>query len=205
MTCSSWRVSTGGQATTRHYKASLDIGSCLEFPNQHYAFSASSSSLLNDVFLSFPITPSAWNILHTDCAGNPRQPPFTGNNHDSQPLPRHVSISSSYFPLFLSYAYWHLSFHGTVSSIARSFLDCCDHITISGLSDKLSALSLERRASFSSMFSFPWILHSPICLSPPQLSIWFLSVPDKLNRWFLYFLFWSSCHSFFLQCISEGL
>lgn len=38
-------------------------------------------------FLSFPVSPTAVNILHTDCAGNPRQPAFTGNRHAWHPSP----------------------------------------------------------------------------------------------------------------------
>ncbi|KAH3750757.1 hypothetical protein DPMN_185288 [Dreissena polymorpha] len=54
------------------------------------------------VFLTLPSAPSAPNIFHTYCDGNPLHPTSTGKIHVFQPLSLHTSARSWYLAFFSS-------------------------------------------------------------------------------------------------------
>ncbi|KAH3699914.1 hypothetical protein DPMN_074876 [Dreissena polymorpha] len=49
------------------------------------------------VFLTLPSAPSAPNIFHTDCDGNPLHPTSTGKIHVFQPLSLHTITCYMYY------------------------------------------------------------------------------------------------------------
>ena len=118
--------------------------------------------------------PRELNVVYTDCARKHRQSTSTGN---SQVCYFFAGLCTCLF--FNSYALWHLSTQGTVSSTMTRHFVAVDRMTMSGLRD---AWTLSGNYSFLSRSA--WSVQSLACCVMPcfvVLLVGIFCVPSLTN------------------------